>query len=75
MSYGHANAILLAWRRSEHWLGVPAVALVPDDGLRQTQVTLRVTWDPAIQDHPSGWDWEILLDCDAQLISFEECDK
>lgn len=41
-------------------------------GVRQTDVALRVSWDPATQDHPGGWDWSTLLDCEVDVLDFED---
>lgn len=43
-----------------------------DSDVRETTITLRVTWNPVAQDHPAGWDWSTLLDCDVSVRDFED---
>lgn len=41
-------------------------------GHRQTVVTLRITWDPENNDHPSGWEYETLLGTECEVVDFED---
>ncbi len=39
---------------------------------RTTDVTVRVTWDPAVQDHPATWRWDLGLDAAPGTIQVVE---
>lgn len=43
-----------------------------EPGYRYTTLKLRVRWDPESQDHPLNWNYETLLETEAQLLDFED---
>jgi hypothetical protein len=41
---------------------------------RRTRVTLSIPWDDEVEDHPSGWGYDVLLERDGEVyvVDFEE---